>query len=197
MNETNTKTIRFPAHAGRLPSLGIAQKIGAFFLALLLIAAVNVVLVERMMQKSDSVADTINVAGKLRMLGQRVALQTMNHGNGVGAGEVEVRQLMRDFETGLAALSDGGYVFGMYIEGLSSLHRTRLDAVREQWTVYRRSAHQLLQEVGRYRNEAGSLAAAAFAARGSVNMLMEDMASQSTRLLERTETLMNGILVDV
>ena len=197
MNETNTKTIRFPVHAGRLPSLGIAQKIGAFFLALLLIAAVNVVLVERMMQKSDSVADTINVAGKLRMLGQRVALQTMNHGNGVGAGEVEVRQLMRDFETGLTALSDGGYVFGMYIEGLSSLHRTRLEAVREQWTVYRRSAHQLLQEVGRYRNEAGSLAAAAFAARGSVNMLMEDMASQSTRLLERTEALMNGILVDV
>jgi len=197
MNEINTKTIRFPALVNRLPQLGIAQKIGAVFAVLLLIAAANIVLVERMIQKSDSVADTINVAGKLRMLGQRVALQALNHGNGVGAGEVEVRQLMRDFEAALASLSDGGYVFGMYIDPLSRLHGARLEAVREQWVVYRRSVHQLLEEVGRHRDEAGSLAAAALAARGSVNMLMEDMASQSTRLLERSEALMSGILVDV
>lgn len=197
MNETDSKTLRFPALAGCLPHMGIAQKIGAVFAALLLIAAVNIVLVEGMMKESDTVADTVNVAGKLRMLGQRIALQAVSHGQGVGAGEAEVRQLIRDFESALSALADGGYVFGLYVEGLPALHKTRVDGLREQWSVYRRSVHQLLDGVSSARREAGAGLMINLQARGDITMLMEDMSSHSARLLERAEALMNGIVMDV
>lgn len=179
-----------------MPRLGIAQKIGGVFLALLVIAAINVVVVDRMMRESDSVADTVNVAGKLRMLGQRIALQAISHGHGAGAGDVEIRQLMRDFESALSALSEGGYVFGLYVNGLSPLHAARLDAIREQWSAYRRSVHQLLDEISRFRGDA-AVPPSVLGVRGHLNMLMEDTASHSARLLERTEVLMSGILMDV
>lgn len=196
MKEIESKAFRVPALADRLPRPGIAQKIGAVFMALLLIAAINVMVVDRMMSDSDSVADTVNVAGKLRMLGQRIALQAINHGNGVGAGEVEIRQLMRDFESALAALSDGGYVFGLYVSGLSPLHTARVDGIREQWSAYKRSVNELLNEVSRIRGDAG-VPPTVLGVRGHLHMLMEDTASNSARLLERTEVLMSGILMDV
>lgn len=186
-----------PTAIGRWPVLGITQKIGAIFVALLLIALVNVVLVERMMAKSDRVADTVNVAGKLRMLGQRIALQAVGYSHGVGAGETEVRQLVRDFESALIALSDGGYVFGLYVDSLPAVHSPRVNAVREQWSVYRRAVYQLLDEISRHRDQAGGLPPALPGAGGGFNMMLEDMAGHSARLLERTEALMNGILADV
>lgn len=195
--------MRVPTWSDRLPRMGIAQKIGALFVALLMIAAVNVMLMESMMDDADSVADTVNVAGKLRMIGQRVALQTISHGQGVGAGAAEVRQLMRDFESALAALADGGYVFGIYVSGLSSVHKTRLDGVREQWSVYRRSVHALLDELPHYRSALDASLAqgeggAILASRSNeVRRLTEDMAGHSARLLERAEALMNGILMEV
>lgn len=196
MNESDTKTLTLPAVASRLPRPGIAQKIGAVFMALLVIAAINIVVVDRMMRDSDSVADTVNVAGKLRMLGQRIALQSISLANGVGAGEVEVRQLMRDFEGALAALANGGYVFGLYVAALDPMHGARLEAIREQWSIYRRSVHQLLDEVARMRGDP-STPTPVLGARGHINMLMEDTASHSARLLERAEVLMSGILTDV
>jgi len=189
--------MRIPAVAGRLPRIGIAHKIGAVFMALLLSAVVNIMVVDSMMKKSDGVADTVNVAGKLRMLGQCIALQAVTHSHGVGAGEAEVRRLIRDFETVLAALSGGGYVFGMYVDGLSPLHQRRIDAVHEQWSLYQRSVQHLMGEAARYRNEAGAAATAAFAARGNLDIMLEDVVSQSARLLARTETLMSGIIADV
>lgn len=196
MSEIDSKTLRVPALAARWPRLGIAQKIGAVFVALLFIAAVNIIVVDRMLRDSDSVADTINVAGKLRMLGQRIALQAVSHGHGGGAGEIEVRQLMRDFESALGALSDGGYVFGLYVNGLSSGHAGRVDGVREQWSVYRRVVHQLLDEVSRVRGDPG-MPPSLLGVRSHLHMMMEDAASHSARLLERTEVLMSGILMDV
>ncbi|NLC37453.1 MAG: EAL domain-containing protein [Alcaligenaceae bacterium] len=166
-------------------------------MALLLIAVVNIMLVESMMTKSDNVADTVNVAGKLRMLGQRIALQTVNYGHGVGTGETEVRQLMGDFESALRVLSDGGHVFGLSIEGLSVEHDARLSAVREQWLLYQRSVHQLLGEIQNSHDRVGGDTHALFDAGNSLNGLLENVVGRSAGLLERTETLMNGILADV
>ena len=179
----------------RLPSVGIAQKIGVVFLALLLIAAVNIVLVDSLTRKSDSVADTVNVAGKLRMLGQRIALQAVSSTQGVGGGEIEVRQLISDFESVLSALANGGYVFGLYIEGLSPLHKGRIDAVHDQWSVYRQAVLRLTGEIARQRG-AAELAGVVVAPVG-VDSMVEEVVSHSARLLERAEALMSGILTDV
>lgn len=198
MNRTDSRILRFPALVGHLPAMGIAQKIGAVFAAILLIAVVNIVMVERMLAQSDTVADTVNVAGKLRMLGQRIALQAVSHGHGHGseAGEAEVRQLMRDFEGALAALSSGGHVFGLRVEGLPARHAAQLAGVQEQWLEYRRAVHRLLDETARRLGQAGGQAVAAPPV-PAPTILMEDVAGRSVELLEGAETLMSGILASV
>src|SRR5690606_20774990 len=195
MNKSEPTSLRSTLPPRRLPSVGIAQKIGVVFLALLLIAAVNIVLVDSLTRKSDSVADTVNVAGKLRMLGQRIALQAVSSTQGVGAGEIEVRHLISDFESVLSALANGGYVFGLYIEGLSPLHKGRIDAVHDQWSVYRQAVLRLTGEIARQRG-AAELAGVVVAPVG-VDSMVEEVVSHSARLLERAEALMSGILTDV
>lgn len=195
MNKSEPTALRSTLPPRRLPSVGIAQKIGVVFLALLLIAAVNIVLVDSLTRKSDSVADTVNVAGKLRMLGQRIALQAVSSTQGVGAGEIEVRQLISDFESVLSALANGGYVFGLYIEGLSPLHKGHIDAVHDQWSVYRQAVLRLTGEIVRQRG-AAELAGVVVAPVG-VDSMVEEVVSHSARLLERAEALMSGILTDV
>ncbi|MFT0851594.1 EAL domain-containing protein [Achromobacter sp. F4_2707] len=197
MKRKHINSPRLPAVFSRRPRFGIAQKIGVVFMALLLIALVNIMLVERMMTKSDNVADTVNVAGKLRMLGQRIALQTVNYGHGVGTGETEVRQLMGDFDTALRVLTDGGHAFGLKIEGLSDDHNARLGAVREQWELYQRSVHELLSEIQRNRDQTDGAVSPFSEVSGSLEPLLESVVGRSAGLLERTETLMNGILTDV
>ena len=197
MSEHDTKSMKLPVLAGKLPALGIAQKLGLSFVILLLIASVNVVIVERMLKEADRVADTVNVAGKLRMLGQRIALQVMNHGQEIGGGEAEIRQAMRDFESVMGALSDGGYVFGQYVAGLSSLHKTNLDSLREQWSAYKRTVHQTLDGISQVREIEETLPRGTYLRNSELNMLFEDLTSHSSTLLSRAESLMTGILADV
>src|SRR5690554_7374525 len=114
MNKNNPKKLNFLSRIR--PRLGIAHKTGFVFLVLFLIAVMNVVLVERMMTRSDEIADTVNVAGKLRMLGMRIAMQSVSYSHGVGVGLPEVRQLISDFDAALRTLTDGGYVFGLHLK---------------------------------------------------------------------------------
>jgi len=53
------------------PSIG--QKIGGIFLLVLMVAAANIVVVKKMQHDLNGVAATLNVAGKLRMLSQKIA----------------------------------------------------------------------------------------------------------------------------
>src|SRR5690606_22316825 len=177
--------------------LAIAQKLGLTFIVLLVIATINVVVVDGMLKEADRVADTVNISGKLRMLGQRIALQVVNHSQEIGGGEAEIRQAMRDFESVMGALSDGGYVFGQYISGLPALHRINLDTLRDQWSTYKRSVHEALQEIDRVHASEADLPRGTYMPRGHLNMLLEDLTTHSSTLLTRAESLMTGILTDV
>lgn len=176
--------------------MGIAQKIGAIFTSLLIIAAVNVFLVEDMITVSKRMTDTVNVAGKLRMLAQRVAVQTLSHGQGGSAGEVEVRQLMRDFEAAMDALTNGGYVFGVRLAALPAEHAPRLADVTDQWTSLERSVLKVLAIMAWYQNEA-TVPHVGWTPYGDLSPLPDEVAGHSARLLERTEALMDGIVADV
>ena len=197
MSEHNTKSLKLPALAGKLPALGIAQKLGLTFIVLLVIAAVNLIIVDRMLKEADRVAATVNVAGKLRMLGQRIALQVVSHSQEIGGGQAEIRQAMRDFESVQTALSDGGHVFGQYVSGLSALHTTNLGSLREQWSIYKRSVHEALEEIERVHAAEADLPRGNYMPRGHLNLLLEDLTAHSSTLLTRAESLMTGILTDV
>ncbi len=195
MNKNNPKKLNFLSRIR--PRLGIAHKTGFVFLVLFVIAVMNVVLVERMMKRSDKIADTVNVAGKLRMLGMRIGMQSVSYSHDVGVGLPEVRQLITDFESALKTLAEGGYVFGLQLEGLSSIHDARLNAVHDQWALYQSSVQLLLNEITERRKESGGSVLGQGDLDSSIHLLVEQVAGHSALLLDRTEALMSSILTEV
>ena len=195
MNKKKPRQINF-LHQFR-PRLGIAHKTGLAFLTLFLIAVMNVVLVERMMTRSDEIADTVNVAGKLRMLGMRIAMQSVSYSHGVGVGLPEVRQLISDFDAALRTLTDGGYVFGLHLKGLSPVHTARLNAVYDQWALYQDSVQRLLGETTGRLEGRGVHVHAQSELGDSLHLSVEKVAGHSALLLDRTEALMSSILGEV
>ena len=196
MRQTLSQMLRLPLWMQR-PSMGIAPKIGIAFLALFLVATVNMVLVERMMARYDQTADTVNVAGKLRMLSMRIALQAVSAGYDVGAGAPEVRELMADFDTALNAVSRGGYVFGLYVDGLSAMHEAHLSAVTEQWYLFQAAIQSLLQEIEGDPGDSAHLGQGASTKEGEFRAHLDVVSAHATALLTRTEALMTSILGEV
>ena len=63
----------------RLDSLPrtVRQKASLAFILVVLLAIGNVSIVQFLLRESDGVAATLNVAGKMRMLGQRIGLEAL------------------------------------------------------------------------------------------------------------------------
>ena len=126
------------------PGFTISDKIGTFFLILLLLAVANVVVVRNMLQNLNGVAATISVAGKLRMLSQKIAFETIKVVRDDGGEKINVITACKDFDTALAALGNGGNAFGYGIRRVPALLDPQLDAMRRDWTRYRQHTDALL-----------------------------------------------------
>lgn len=115
----------------------ISKKLGMTFAIILLVAAANVVLVRAMLTDINGVAETINVAGKLRMLSQKIAFETTKVLREQGHGKVRVAAAMDDFETALSALGRGGSAFGYHVKRLPNRLQRQLEVTLMDWGSYR------------------------------------------------------------
>ncbi|MFI4940000.1 MAG: diguanylate cyclase domain-containing protein, partial [Burkholderiales bacterium] len=107
------------------------------FTAILILAAANVVVVHAMLRDINGVAETINVAGKLRMLSQKIAFEAVNVLREQGKGKAKLDAAMDDFDMAVSALRQGGSAFGYDVRILSSRIHRQLDVTREDWERYR------------------------------------------------------------
>ncbi|MGB6242684.1 MAG: diguanylate cyclase [Castellaniella sp.] len=109
----------------------------AFAMAAVL-AVVNVLLVRSLLSESDGVAATVNVAGKMRMLSQRIALEALS-----GAYRAEpqssatLAQQEKLFEQAYQTLSSGGFLYGQFVPPVGSAQLDHLAAVGRDWKAYR------------------------------------------------------------
>lgn len=115
----------------------ISKKLGIIFTFILIVATANVMVVSAMLQDINGVAETINVAGKLRMLSQKIAFEAAKVLHEQGRGEIRVTAAIDDFETALSALAHGGRAFGYDVKTLSSRLQLQLDLIRMDWGSYR------------------------------------------------------------
>ena len=115
----------------------LAAKFNTAFLVVLLIAGGNVWVFHRMLVQADGVAETINVAGKLRMLSQKIAFEST-----VARLDPALSQLLsttlNDYETALAALERGGTAFGFEIQRAPISMSALTSNLRNDWTRYRK-----------------------------------------------------------
>ena len=151
----------------------LKQIFTTMLIILVLMAAANVAIVQIILTRFDTVAETINVAGRLRMLSQKVAfeqsasLRQSNTDGGIAA-------TLDAYERDLAALEHGNQV----IPGLPIGMRPLAMALRRDWTAYRAHAQRL------YGNHDAS------------PEQLDALAAESTRLLDNAETLVTTLTLD-
>lgn len=124
-------------------SMGLGAKFNMAFLVVLFIAGGNVLAFHRMLAKADGVAETINIAGKLRMLSQKIAFEAT-----VARQDSSQNQLLgatiADYETALTALEHGGIAFGFQIQPAPVAMAELTSTLRNDWTQYRRYVESLI-----------------------------------------------------
>lgn len=117
--------------------LGLRKKVAVVFIGMLVFAALNLGLLHRMLQDFNGVAATATVAGKMRMLGQKLAYDALSASTGNDQIREGIENDIVDFEAAYLVLRGGGTAFGEVIRPLAATHADVLNAVWLAWQDYR------------------------------------------------------------
>lgn len=118
-------------HGGR-GVFTVGRKAAVLFLLLLTLASGNVWLVKDILRNFQGVGETVNMAGKLRMLSQRTGFEAMAIPLGSPDGPKRVAENLRDFDAIFKALSDGGRALGHTVPALPARFKPQLQAIRNE-----------------------------------------------------------------
>lgn len=138
MPGTSCRCLSSLSRLGRRLRLHTFQKrvlIGVALVALLALA--NVVTIGHVVRQSDNLAATINVAGKLRMLGQRITHKVLNPLLVDRSGQqAELQALHDEFEHILGFLVRGGEMGGRSRPAMPATLQPFLESLDHAWQAY-------------------------------------------------------------
>ncbi len=156
------------------------QKALLALILVMLLAIGNVSIVQFLLRESDGVAATLNVAGKMRMLGQRIGLETLAARRNPDLPAPASTDLSAAFEAAHDALRFGGQAFDLDIRPVPEALAPQLKDIRQAWLRYRRVVDALTDAPA--DGSAGERAAVA------------DLTRAGADLLARTETLVDRLV---
>ncbi|NLV92598.1 MAG: hypothetical protein GX030_09450 [Firmicutes bacterium] len=121
----------------------VQTKIGAIMLIFLLLTVATAILVQRQGQGADATA--INVAGRQRMLSQKMAKEALGivHGDRPIQAQEQLRQTRDLFERGLSGLIEGDRDLGLGQEQDPAILQ-RLRQVQTMWEPMRQRVDRLV-----------------------------------------------------
>lgn len=164
--------------------MGLRKKVAVVFIGMMVFAAVNLTLLHRMLQEFNGVAATATVAGKMRMLGQKLAYDALSVSVGIDSLHESIEYDIVDFEAAYLVLRGGGTAFGEAIRPLTSSHVEVMNAVWLAWQDYRNRIRGTVS--GEYLVVASN----------APDSLREhkELARASATLSERTDTLIQNLV---
>src|SRR5690606_34981282 len=118
-------------------NMGLRKKVAVLFRSMLVVAGLNLGLLHRMLQDFNGVAATATVAGKLRMLGQKLGYEALSVSSGGSEAYETLEHDIVDFDAAYLVLRSGGTAFNEFIHPLDASYGTVLDAVWLAWRPYR------------------------------------------------------------
>jgi diguanylate cyclase (GGDEF)-like protein/PAS domain S-box-containing protein len=118
----------------------LSAKVGTVFVLICVVALANIAVARMMVREQNGVAETVNVAGKLRMLSQKIAFEAAFPGHDSHTRGERLRQSCRDYEAAIEALVSGGHAFGYQVKQPSLALDARLAELRAEWQRFRRDA---------------------------------------------------------
>lgn len=107
------------------------QKALLALILVVLLAIGNVSIVQFLLRESDGVAATLNVAGKMRMLGQRIGLETLAARRNPDLPGTASADLSAAFEAAHDALRFGGQAFDLDIRPVPETLAPQLKDIRQ------------------------------------------------------------------
>src|SRR5690606_13618000 len=149
---------------------------------MLVFAGLNLGLLHRMLQEFNGVAATATVAGKMRMLGQKLAYEGLTRSDASAEGREGSEHDIVDFEAAYLVLRSGGKTLGEVIRPLTHRHTAAMNAVWLTWKPYR----DLIRQLPALSPEV--LDPAMMASRHRT------LAAASSSLLERTDILIRDLV---
>ncbi|NLC37169.1 MAG: EAL domain-containing protein [Alcaligenaceae bacterium] len=161
--------------------MGLRKKVAIVFIGMLALAALNLGLLHRMLQEFNGVAATATVAGKMRMLGQKLAYETLSVSSGLTDDHEAVEHDLIDFEAAYLVLRSGGTAFNEVIHPLGASHDAALGGVWLAWRQYRNQIRLML-------TSAGQVGPADVAGQ------QKALAESSATLLEHTDRLIQDLV---
>ena len=161
--------------------LGLRKKVAIVFIGMLLFSGLNLGLLHRMLQDFNGVAATATVAGKMRMLGQKLAYETLSVSTGLREANEDIEYDIVDFEAAYLVLRSGGAAFGDMIRPLDARHAQAMTTVWVSWQRYRDLIRQMPVATG-------GLMPSGMALR------QHELAGASAVLLASTDTLIQDLV---
>jgi diguanylate cyclase (GGDEF)-like protein/PAS domain S-box-containing protein len=115
----------------------ISRKICALLVSALLVAVANIMVARFLLHDLNGVAETVNVAGKLRMLSQKIAYQSTKALYEPWPAAPALQRSIDEYETALWALVNGGKAFGFTLRQPSAQLIAHLKTIQSDWERYR------------------------------------------------------------
>lgn len=98
-----------------------------------LLAVGNVVTLQLTLRRSDDIGATVNLAGKIRMLSQRIALETFAEYLAPGGNWPHIASRYASFEETYTVLRSGGTAYGLTVRPVSPSLQPALDQLHASW----------------------------------------------------------------
>ena len=153
-------------------------------LAVALLAALNVLTVQYLLQRSDNIAAALNVAGKMRMLAQRAGLQALA-APATGQRAPFTRD-QADFDAAWSALRAGGSAFGLHVQALSADLQAPLRSLEASWQHYQTLLARLPASERASEAQAAQVLDASAAMLTQSETLIDGMVARASRLQRNT-----------
>jgi diguanylate cyclase (GGDEF)-like protein/PAS domain S-box-containing protein len=171
-----------PSSPSVAPRFGLGKKIGIVFLALLLLGLGNILVVHAMFAEFTGFDETMRVAGKMRYLGHRMALNTSSFLNGWSPGKEAAISDIKSYEDAVSTLMHRGNTNSDQIRRMTPPQQLKLEEIRIAWQRYREDIESALLRDGTSRPDARQMGA---------------LAESSQRLLDDVDQLMVSLIKEM
>lgn len=104
---------------------------------LCLIGLLSAFVLSRITADLSGIAETINVAGRLRMLSQKAIIDTLATDPGKGGDAQILKKTISEFEVALSAIEYGGYIYGRFIKRPRGVPESQFEEIHNSWRSYR------------------------------------------------------------
>ncbi|MBV7476593.1 MULTISPECIES: diguanylate cyclase [unclassified Pseudomonas] len=173
-----------PSSPCAVPRFGLSKKIGIVFLALLLLGLGNILVVHAMFAEFTGFDETMRVAGKMRYLGHRMALNTSSFVNGWSPGKQAALSDIKSYEDSVSTLMHRGNTNSDQIRRMTPPQQLKLEEIRIAWQRYREDIESALLRGGTSRPDArqmGALAESSQSLLDDVDQLMVSLIKEMHR----------------